>query len=262
MVNRLVILGSGAAPGVPSLSSGWGACDPNNVRNIRTRAGTYLEYKGLSILIDTSPDLRMQLLTNNIKHVDAVLYTHSHADYINGIDDLREINRISRRSLNFYTDKITLKAIKKRFDYVIAPSDCQDNACLAPSLVPNEIKPNNPFYIKNVKITPLKLLGHKEASVGYCFDDGEYVHIADCKRLAQSVFKMILRRPRVMTFPLTTLHEHDFHVDLSKILEYVEKINPEHVVINHMSTECDYNHINSITPGNIYPAFDGMTMEF
>jgi phosphoribosyl 1,2-cyclic phosphate phosphodiesterase len=73
---------------------------------------------------------------------------------------------------------------------------------------------------------------------------------------------MILKRPKVMTFPLTTIREHKYHVDLSQILRYVEKINPEYVVINHMSTECDYNHVNSITPSNVFPAFDGMTMEF
>ena len=93
-MSKVIILGSGAAPGVPSLSCGWGDCNPNDSRNIRTRTDTYVEINDTKILIDTSPDIRQHLLDNNIKHLDAVLYTHAHADHLHGIDDLREITRI------------------------------------------------------------------------------------------------------------------------------------------------------------------------
>ena len=261
MKNRVVILGSGAAPGVPSLSDGWGACDSYNIKNRRLRIGTYIEYKGLSILIDTSPDLRLQLLGEKITHLDGVLYTHSHADHLNGIDDLREINRITRNSLNIYGNAEMIKVIRQRFGYLVAEPFCPKNVSNTPSLVPNLIRINKPFFIKNVKITPLALVGHA-ASIGFSFDNGELVYISDFKELAASVFEMITIQPKLMIFPLTTMHEHEYHADLSLILKYIERFRPEKVIINHMSTECDYDHVNSITPSNVYPAFDGMEMEF
>ena len=92
-MSKLVILGSGAAPGVPSVSGGWGACNPTNPKNNRQRAGAYLTDGTTQILIDTSPDLKNQLIANNITVVDGVLYTHTHADHLHGIDDLRGITR-------------------------------------------------------------------------------------------------------------------------------------------------------------------------
>ena len=98
---KVTILGSGAAPGVPAIAYGWGNCNPNNPKNVRTRTSVYIEHDQTKILIDTSPDLRMQMLANGIRELDAVLYTHPHADHLHGIDDLREINRLHRCSLNF-----------------------------------------------------------------------------------------------------------------------------------------------------------------
>lgn len=104
-MKQLTILGSGAAPGVPSLGRGWGACDPQNPKNRRLRTSAYLEYDGVRLLIDTSPDLRLQLLANDIRYLDGVLYTHAHADHVHGIDDIREINRIIRQNLHFMPEK-------------------------------------------------------------------------------------------------------------------------------------------------------------
>ena len=101
-MSYVIFAGTGAAPGVPSLSNGWGFCDQDNPRNVRRRIGTYYNFNGTEILVDTSPDLRMQLLDNQIRRLDAVLYTHSHADHLHGIDDLREINRINHcKTCNF-----------------------------------------------------------------------------------------------------------------------------------------------------------------
>jgi len=112
-MTNVIILGAGAAPGVPSLSSGWGVCNPNNPYNRRRRAGVYYDFDGVKILVDTSPDLRMQLIDNQIKCLDAVLYTHAHADHLHGIDYLREINRINACNLDFYATSKVLKIIKK-----------------------------------------------------------------------------------------------------------------------------------------------------
>ena len=140
MENKLIILGAGAAPGVPSLGTGYGRCNPENPKNTRTRAATYLEYKGVKFLIDTGPDMRAQLIAQNIRNVDAVLYSHSHADHLHGIDDLREINRINHQSLDIYAGKYTIKKIEHRFDYLIASKKSANNVIRRPSLVMNAVK--------------------------------------------------------------------------------------------------------------------------
>lgn len=115
---------------------------------MRTRASTYLEYKGVRLLIDTGPDMRAQLIAQNIRNVDGVLYSHAHADHLHGIDDLREINRINRQSLDVYAGKYTMKKIEHRFDYLIASKKVTNNVIRRPSLVMNVVKANKPFLLK------------------------------------------------------------------------------------------------------------------
>lgn len=261
-MNRLIILGSGAAPGVPSLGSGFKKCNPENPKNVRMRTSTYLEYNGIKLLIDTSPDLRTQLINQNIRNIDGVLYTHSHADHLHGIDDLREINRINCQSLNFYAGKLTTKKIEHRFDYLIASKKVTNNVIRRPSLVANVVKANKPFYIKGVKITPIKMVDHCLECYGFVFDDGEYVHVADFKSLASSAYKMILKRPKLMTAPLTTIKGEVQHASLAEVMECIEKIKPEKAIINHMTNECDYDEVNSLTPDYVRPAYDNMIVEF
>lgn len=285
---KVIILGSGAAPGVPSLSCGWGNCNPENPKNIRSRTATYIEINDVKFLIDTPPELRQQLLKNTITELDAVLYTHTHADHLHGIDDLREITRIrldkalkahgytkhlhgeynwkelkdiTCPSIECYATAQTGRDIRRRFDYLIASRIKKQNIFFVPSLKFNEIKPNHPFYVKGIKVTPLKLLGHSVPSIGYAFNDGEIVHIADFKTLASSVFKQITVRPKLLIMPLTTLTGQPVHAGFDAVMEYIRKINPERAVINHMATECDYDDLNEKTPNFITPSYDGMTIE-
>lgn len=261
-MNRLIILGSGASMGVPSLNSGYGSCDPNNPKNNRLRSSTYLEYNGLKLLFDTPPDLRLQLLAQNIRKLDAVFFTHFHADHIYGIDDLREINRISRKDIDIYAGKITMKLIKKRFPYIISDKKEFQGCILKPSMIPHVVKANQPFYIKDVKITPIKMVGHCDECLGYVFDDGEFVFVSDFKFLASSAFKMIKKNPKLMVIPLTVLEQARKHANLQEVIENIEKINPSKAIINHMSNECDFEFISKSTPDNVEVAYDNMIVEF
>lgn len=145
-MTKVTVLGAGAAPGVPSLSCGWGDCNPENAKNLRTRTSTYYNFNGTAILIDTSPDLRLQLIRHQIKRLDGVLYTHTHADHLHGIDDLREINRINNNSLNFYAKGDVVETICQRFPYLIASPGCVNNVMRQPSLISNEIEHNKAFF--------------------------------------------------------------------------------------------------------------------
>lgn len=289
-MNKVIILGAGAAPGVPSLSSGWGDCNPQNPLNIRTRTDIYVEIGDTKILIDTSPDVRQHLISNNIKRLDAVLYTHAHADHLHGIDDLREItrirlhdayleqgeiayhkgiynydglNKVGDLSIQCYALKETAKVIKKRFSYLVEGRFTKKkNLFYTPSYKIKEIKANHEFYINDVKITPIKLLGHNVPSIGYVFNDGEYVHISDFKTLPSSAFKQIKIRPKLLVIPLTTPFEQRAHAGFEMVMNVIKQINPEKAVINHMASECDYDEINQKTPNFVTPAFDGMKIEW
>ena len=260
-MNRLIILGSGAAPGVPSLSRGWGKCDSANPKNRRMRIGTYVEYEGLKLVIDTSPDLRVQLLNHNLRYLDFVLYTHTHADHLNGIDDLREINRISRQPVSIFSTGKIIKEIRHRFGYLMTQKKKLRNFTM-PRLTVNTVKTNHPFYLKGVKITPIKLLGHHNESIGYVFDDGELVYIPDFKEFSLSAMKAVKKKPKILIIPLTTTYEADQHASLKTVKEYIEKIDADRTIINHMSTDCDYDEINRLTGYKVFPAFDGMKIEF
>ncbi len=260
-MKRLTILGSGAAPGVPSLGRGWGVCDAENPKNRRSRTSVYLEYDDVRLLIDTSPDLRLQLLAHNIRYLDGVLYTHAHADHVHGIDDIREINRIIRQNLNFYAGAKTVKYIKHSFPYLLSKPNKVNDVVRLPSMVPNVIKANHAFEIKGLKVMPIKLLHHCPECLGYVFNDGEIVYIADFKMIAESGYKRILRRPKLLVLPLTTPYGQPAHAGLEDVLSVIERINPEKAVINHMATECDYNQIMAATPENVVPAFDNMIID-
>ncbi len=264
-MTKVVILGSGAAPGVPAVAKGWGSCNPDNAKNRRKRVGTYIEISGKKILIDTSPDLRQQMLENDIRFVDAVLYTHAHADHLHGIDDLREINRITRKPIDIYGARHTIEQIKQRFSYLISDGQCADKGIFKASLEAHIIDFEQDFYLGDVKIGLLKLDGHLVPSNGYIFNDGEIVHIADCREITQSALEKIKIRPKLMIIPLTTINSNyakTSHMGLDKVLEYVNLIKPERTIINHMAVECDYDYVNALTPSHVFPAYDNMVVEF
>lgn len=261
-MSKIVILGSGAAPGVPAVANGWGNCDPNNPKNIRRRSSAYVETNGAKLLIDTSPDLRNQLIDNNIRSLDAVLYTHSHADHLHGIDDLRDLNRISRKPLDVYANADTKHAIETRFAYLVADKDNPNNPLYKPSLVLHEVEAGQTITIQHVEIMPLLLAGHTVPSTGYMFNGGELVYIADCKEIPSQTLVLIRQRPKVLIMPLTTPHQLCYHMGLETLMSYVQKLQPERVIINHMAVECDYADIDQSTPSFVSPAYDNIVIEF
>ena len=261
-MTEVIFLGAGASSGVPSISCGFGACNPNNPKNIRRRTSTLYKINGIDILIDTSPDLRAQMLDNKIYNIDAVLYTHAHFDHISGIDELREINRRTCRPLDIYAPAVVMKEIKRRYGYMIIKNDVPDFYLSRGGMITNIVKPNREFYIKGIKIIPIKLLGHNILSYGYIIND-EIVHIGDFRYFADSAKKQIAKiKPKLMVMPLTVVKQHKHHVGLKEALEYVDMFSPEKVVFNHMASECDYDFVNEHTPDFVQPAYDNLKVEW
>lgn len=261
-MSKVIILGAGAAPGVPSLACGFGDCDPKNPKNIRLRSGTYMELSGVKFLIDTSPDLRMQLILSDIREIDAVFYTHTHADHLHGIDDLREINRITGRAIELFASKDNLAVIRTRFPYLIADDTAKIDPVYRAALHPNVFEYEESFYYKDLKVTPIRLVGHNVECSGYIFNDGEVVHISDFREIPESALKLIKRKPELLIMPLTTPQGTRFHASLDDLFDYAEKIEPKRMIINHMAVESDYAAVYSCCPSNAQPAYDGLTIEW
>ncbi len=261
-MSKVIILGCGAAPGVPSLACGYGDCDPNNPKNNRQRSGTYFDINGVKILIDTSADLRTQLMDNNIKHVDAVFYTHTHADHLHGIDDLREINRISNQAIDIFASSDNLKTIKTRFPYLIVEKDEDVDPIHRAALHPNSFEYEKSFNFKDIKITPIRLQGHNIECSGYIFNDGEVVFIADFREIPNSALALIKTTPEILIMPLTTINGTRFHAGIDSVLDYAKKINAKHTLINHMAVESDYEEVLNRCHLNVEPSYDGLTIEW
>lgn len=261
-MSKVIIMGSGAAPGVPSLSSGFGDCNPLNKKNFRLRSGTYMELNGVKFLIDTSPDLRLQLINNNIRALDAVFYTHVHADHLHGIDDLREINRIAKKPIDVFASKNNMEYIRLRFGYLLISNGVELNPLYQAALIPHTFDYEKSFEFEGLKITPILLNGHNVEVSGYIFNDGEVVHIADFHQISDSALKLIKRQPELLIMPLTTPSGTRFHASFEDLMNYAKKIAPKRMLITHMATECDYDAVKSMCPANIEPAYDGLTVEW
>ena len=263
-MNKVIILGSGAAPGVPTITKGWGKCNPLNPKNRRSRAGIYVEIDNNKLLIDTSADLRNQLLENAITQIDAVLYTHIHADHVMGIDDLRSFGyhkRDKEKSLPIYLQEEHLSEIYHRFDYVL-PGEKHSEITNHPLLKPNIIEYGKTFAIGQTEIMPLEFAGHPVITTGFSFNQGKLVIIPDYKIIPQNTLSYLQKiNVDVLIMPLTVLEEASYHADMNINLKYIEIIKPKRVFFTHMGPECDYDEVLKNTPSYIKPAYDNMIIE-
>lgn len=260
-MTKVIVLGSGAATGVPSLSGGWGACDPDNPKNRRQRTGLYVEDRGTKLLIDTSVDLKNQLIANQIKTVNGVLYTHTHADHLHGIDDLRGITRNLHGCLDFYAIEPHIADIKQRFSYAFANIEHQDSTN-HPELLPNIIRFGEEFAIGDISVMPLEFSGHTMVTTGYCLNRGQIVVVPDFKFIPPQTMDYLTKiSVNLLIMPLTIPWQNTYHADIQIVLHYAKELKAKQVVLTHMAVECDYEKINEMTPENVTPAYDNMTIE-
>ncbi|MFQ5764369.1 MAG: MBL fold metallo-hydrolase, partial [Rhodospirillales bacterium] len=166
---RATILGSGPSSGIPTIAEGWGACDPENPRNRRLRPSILVENGATRVLVDTSPDLRQQLLDANVNRLDAVLYTHGHADHLHGVDDLRGVNRAMNAPLDVYADASTLKQLETRFAYATRPLPPDAEVYFKPVLNVHQIGPGDGFSVGDVDILAFDQDHGHSHTLGYRF---------------------------------------------------------------------------------------------
>lgn len=255
---QITVLGCGAAAGVPMVSRGWGDCSPSNPKNRRLRSSVFVSDKRTDILIDSGPDLREQLLSAGIRNIDAVLYTHLHADHTDGVNELREINRLTQEAIPIYGDTATIDSIYTRFDYAFKDIDLSKEALYHVILQKNIINPYIDFKVKDIEIKPF--------SQNHCFMDtlgfrmGDFAYSTDAVDLDEKAFE-VLKGVKVWLVGCLSLNPHPSHAGLEKVLEWAKIVNPEQIYLTHMSIGMDYDTLCQMLPTNIRPAYDGMVID-
>jgi phosphoribosyl 1,2-cyclic phosphate phosphodiesterase len=262
---EVTILGCGFSGGVPRPGFGWGACDPKNPKNRRRRCSVLVERTGAGgdktrVLVDTSPDLREQLLDAGVDWLDGVLYTHEHADHIHGIDDLRALFIRHRRRLDVYADDPTWRVLSLRFGYCFVTPP---GSSYPPFLNYNKIAPGHAVAITGAagKVTALPLLqDHGDISaLGFRFGAMAYsADLVDLPPESAAVLRGIdLWIVDALWYKPHTTH---FHVDLT--LEWIERIRPKRAILTNMHSDLDYEELRAKLPPYVEPAYDGMRVTF
>ena len=255
---KITVLGSGPSYGIPGVAVGWGKCNPDNPKNRRLRSSITVEHEGTEVLIDTSPDLRQQLLQNDKKRFDALLYTHFHADHLNGLDEVRSINQVLGKPLDTYCDGETLKAIQTRFGYVLEPLAQGVTFFYKPTLKVKTIKQGDQFEIGSLKIDVfIQDHGHCD-TLGFKFND-TFAYSTDVTRLPDAAFE-VLEGVKVWIIGVLTDKDHVTHAHVAKALKWAERIGPERVYLTHLGQDLDYEELDRNTPENVRPAHDGLVI--
>ena len=257
-VLRFTILGCGSSGGVPRLGGLWGACDPNNPKNLRRRCSLLVERvdgdKITRVLIDTSPDMRAQLLSADVGLLDAVIYTHSHADHIHGIDDLRMIvfNRKSR--LPVWADEPTAERLIAAFGYVFVQPE---GSPYPPILELNQI--DGPITIKGAGGEIV--FDHFEVGHGAInalgFKIGDVVYLPDVAEMSETAWQAV---DNIGIWILDALRytPHPTHTHFEQSLEWIERARAKRAILTNMHIDMDYDEVAAKVPANVVPAYDMM----
>lgn len=260
---RLRFLGTGTSFGVPQVACACPVCRSTDPRDRRTRCGALIEVEDgdgqtLRLLIDTPPELRLQLVANDIRSVDAVLFTHEHADHIHGIDDLRMMTMHRGEALPLYAEAVTLATLQQRFPYIV------DDALLP---VPGTTRPEGrlvpitagvPFDVRGVSILPIAVPHGRTSVVG--FRVGDLAYITDAKCLPPEALEAV-RGVRVLVLNALLRTPHPTHLSISEAVETARLVGAERTYFTHLTHHNFHAALLAELPAGIEPAYDGLCVD-
>ncbi len=252
------ILGCGHSYGVPCLRGVWGECDPEEPRNRRTRSSIFIQTPGTKLLVDTGPDLRHQFLREEIHDLDAVFYTHDHADHAHGLNELVALSRHKKKPIPAYGSPETLASLKRSFPYAFESS----NAHYAPFLTAHPLLPGEPVTIGGVCITPFSQDHGWARTLGFLVEGRSLKKVAYSTDVISfpACSEPYLRGLDVWIVDCLKRTPHPTHSHLEQTMGWVSAFAPRQAVLTHMDASLDYQTLCASLPHSVRPAYDGMVI--
>ncbi|RIJ15339.1 MBL fold metallo-hydrolase [Henriciella mobilis] len=263
---RFTLLGTGSSGGVPRIGNDWGACDPKEPRNRRLRCSALLDVgpadmpeRSTRILIDTAPDLREQLLRQEVQHLDALVYTHAHADQAHGIDDVRALVLRMQKTIPTFMDAPTADALVNRFEY------CFQGKGGYPPILDRQplLVPGQPFSVKGpggpVSILPFNQYHGRIKSLG--FRIGNLAYCNDLHDLPSESFDA-LKGVEILILDALRYKPHPSHAHLDRALAWIDDIKPDAAWLTNLHVDMDYHTLCNELPSHVRPAYDGLCLDF
>ncbi len=251
---RVTILGSGTSSGVPRIGNDWGDCDPQEPKNRRTRASILVESETTRLLIDTSPDMRAQLLAADVVDIDAILWTHDHADHSHGLDDIRQLMHHRGGRIPCYGRAPTLRQLTQRFGYAFEGRDGY------PPVIDAKILPPS-VEVGDIAVTTVDQPHGNIFSVGMRFEsNGKSVAYATDFHIFTRGMAELYKGVDIWVVDALRARPHPTHPHLALTLEAIDRVRPGRAVLTHMDQSMDYATLRATLPAGIEPGYDGMVL--
>ena len=254
-MTKITILGCGSSLGSPWITNYWGKLNKKNKLNIRTRCSAHIKKGNLSILIDTSPDIKKQVLDNKIKDIDYVLYTHEHADQTSGIFELRPFFWKNKKPINIYANKKCLKLIKDKYDYCF-----YGGGGYIPIIKSNLLKKKFVLKKNNNQIKFKSFLINHGLIKASAFVFDKVAYLSDCNGIDKKNYKD-LSNLKYLIIDCLKINSHPSHFNLEQSLYFIKLFKPKKAILSNLSAVLDYNKLKRAIPKNVIPAHDGLTIE-
>ncbi len=252
---KLTFLGSGTSTGVPSIGCECETCLSEDSRDKRLRVSILIEHAGKTILVDTSSDFRQQALRAKIKHLDAILITHCHADHVFGLDDIRPLN-FRYGAMSVFANEVAWKDLRRIFQYIFAPTHFGGGL---PQLVPHTVVNGASFCIgEDITVTPIEVIHGKLPVIAYRFND--FAYATDLKTIPEDSLER-LRNLDVLVLDCVRIKPHTTHLCLQEALDYIADLKPKRAYLTHLNHDIMHERDKHLLPENVFFAYDELVLE-
>ncbi len=251
---KITFLGTGTSQGIPVIACGCAVCQSTDHRDKRLRVSVLIEDSVQTIVIDSGPDFRYQMLRAGVKDLDAILFTHEHKDHVAGLDDIRPFNYLLKKRIDIYATERVQQALKREFSYIF--SDIQYHGI--PQINVHTVT-DEPFKVGEISITPIEVLHYKLPVIGYRIKD--FTYITDAKTVSDASFEKI-KGSRYLVINALQREDHISHFTLNEAIAFANKVGAEQTYFTHMSHNLGLHaEIEKELPSHIKLAFDGLSFE-
>jgi phosphoribosyl 1,2-cyclic phosphate phosphodiesterase len=252
---KVTFLGTGTSQGIPVIACGCEVCTSKDPRDNRLRTSIHLDINGQSIVVDTGPDFRQQMLRANIKTLDAVIFTHAHKDHIAGMDDIRAYNFFQQKAIPIYADKIVQEGLRRDFFYVFADEKYPG----IPEVEMHTIE-NKPFVVEGTPITPVQVWHYKLPVLGFRF--GDFTYITDANKI-DAAEKEKIKGSKALVLNALRRTEHISHFTLDEAIAIAQELEIPDTYLIHLSHQMGrHADVEKELPKGIHIAYDGLTLDF